>query len=217
MDQATLRAYAAHASEIARRHASARSAEGGVPRYFARAFDPNDRILDIGAGAGFDLAFLVSEGHQAYGMEPVAEMRAEAVRAHPELSGLLFEGSLPDGLPDLAGLGGPFDGVVCAAVLQHLPRAALFDAVFSLRRLLRPGGRVLASIPTRRDDIDEEGRDPFGRYFSGVQAGELELLFQRAGFRTLDRWEEEDNLGLGGLQWATLLFELTDDGKAESP
>ena len=87
MDQVTLRAYAAHASEIARRHASARGAEGGVPRYIARAFAPNDRILDIGAGAGFDLAFLVSEGHQAYGMEPVAEMRAEAVRAHPELSG----------------------------------------------------------------------------------------------------------------------------------
>ena len=77
MDQVTLRAYAAHASEIARRHASARSAEGGVPRYFARAFAPNGRILDIGAGAGFDLAFLVSEGHQAYGMEPVAEMRAD--------------------------------------------------------------------------------------------------------------------------------------------
>ena len=217
MDETTLHAYAAHASEIARRHGMARRAEGGMERHLARAFDPDDRILDIGAGAGGDLAFLVAEGHQAYGMEPVAEMREEAVRAHPELEGRVFEGSLPDGLPDLAGLGGPFDGVVCAAVLQHLPRAALFDAVFSLRRLLRPGGRVLASIPTRRDDIDEEGRDPFGRYFSGVQAGELELLFQRAGFRTLDQWEEEDNLGLGGLQWATLLFELADDGKAESP
>ncbi len=190
----------------------------GIAQYFARAFDPGDRILDVGAGAGADLAWLVSEGYQAYGMEPVAEMRAEAVRAHPELSGRLVEGSLPDDLPELAGLGGPFDGVICAAMLQHLPRADLFDAVFSLRRLLRPGGRVLASIPTRRTDIDEEGRDPFGRLFSGVQAGELDLLFQRAGFRTLDRWEEEDSLGRGGVvRWATLLFELADDGKVESP
>ena len=144
-------------------------------------------------------------------------MRAEAVRAHPELSGLLFEGSLPDGLPDLTELGGPFDGVLCSAVLQHLPRAALFDAVFSLRRLLRSRGRVLVSIPTRRDDIDEEGRDAFGRYFSGVQVGELELLFQRAGFRTLGRWEDEDSLGRRGVQWATLLFELAEDGKVDSP
>jgi 2-polyprenyl-3-methyl-5-hydroxy-6-metoxy-1,4-benzoquinol methylase len=218
MDQATFRAYAAHASEIARRHAMGRRVLPGITRYFARAFAADERILDIGAGAGADLALLVSEGYQAYGMEPVAEMRAEAVRAHPELSGRLLEGSLPDDLPDLAGLGGPFDGVVCAAMLQHLPRATLFNAVFSLRHLLRPGGRVLASIPTLRTDIDEEGRDPFGRLFSGVQTAELDLLFQRAGFRTLDRWEEEDSLGRGGVvQWATLLFEFADDGKAESP
>jgi SAM-dependent methyltransferase len=217
MDQATFRAYAAHAGEIAQRHASSRRVVAGIAQYFAHAFDPGDRILDVGAGAGGDLAWLVSEGYQAYGMEPVAEMRAEAVRAHPELSGRLFEGSLPDDLPDLAGLGGPFDGAICAAVLQHLPSETLFDAVVSLRRLLRPGGRVLASIPTRRTDIDEEGRDPFGRLFSGVQAGELDLFFQRAGFRTLERWGEEDSLGRGGVvRWATLLFELADDGNAES-
>ena len=199
------------AAEIARRHALARSRQAGVTQYFARAFDRADRILDVGAGAGADLAFLVTEGYQAYGIEPVAEMRAEAVRAHPELSGLLLEGSLPDDLPDLAGLGGPVDGVVCAFVLQHLPRAALFDAVFSLRRMFRPGGRVLASIPTRRNDLDEAGRDQFGRYFSGVQAGELELLFQQAGFRTLDRWDEEHSQQRGGrVQWATLLFELVE-------
>jgi len=217
MDETTRRAYAAHASEIARRHASVRSAGDWFARYFARAFDPDDRILDVGTGAGGDLAFLVSEGHQAYGVEPVAEMRAEAVRAHPELTGLLFEGSLPDGLPDLTDLGGPFDGVLCSAVLQHLPRTALFDAVFSLRRLLRPGGRILVSIPTRRSDLDDEGRDPFGRYFSGVQAGELELLFQRAGFRTLGHWEDGDSLGRSGVRWATLLFELAEECERESP
>ena len=218
MDEATFRAYAAHASEIARRHAKGRKVQAGISQYFARAFDPGNRILDIGAGAGGDLAWLVSEGYQAYGMEPVAEMRAEAIRAHPELRERLVEGSLPDDLPDLTSIGGPFDGAICAAMLQHLPRATLFDAVFSLRRLLRPGGRVLASIPSLRTDIDEKGRDPFGRLFSGVQAGELELLFQRAGFRTLERWGEEDSLGRGGVvRWATLLFELADDGEAESP
>jgi SAM-dependent methyltransferase len=217
MDQATFRAYATHASEIARRHASLRNVQTGMPQYFARAFDRSDRILDVGAGAGADLAFLVSEGYRAFGMEPVAEMRAEAIRAHPELGGLLFEGSLPDDLPDLANLGGLFDGVVCGAVLQHLPRETLPGAVVSLRGLLRLGGRVLASIPTRRTDVDEQGRDAFGRYFSGVQAAELDLLFQRAGFHTLNRWEEEDSLGRGGVvRWATLLFELADDGRAKS-
>jgi SAM-dependent methyltransferase len=218
MDEGTLRAYGAHAAEIAQRHATSRSVQAGISQYFGRAFDPGARILDVGAGAGFDLALLVWQGYQARGVEPVGEMRTEATRLHPELSGRLLEGSLPDQLPDLKDLGGPFDGVVCSAVLQHLPRAALFAAVFALRRLLRPGGHALVLIPTRRNDIDEEGRDRFGRYFSGVQTEELDQLFQRAGFRTLDRWDEEDSLGRGGvLQWATLLFELGDDDRVESP
>jgi SAM-dependent methyltransferase len=190
MDEITLRAYAANASEIARRHAAARSPQSGLERQIARAFEADERILDIGAGAGGDLAFFVSEGYRAYGVEPVAEMRAEAVRAHPELSGRLFEGLLPDGLPDLADLGGPFDGVLCSAVLQHLPRADLSDAVFSLRRLVRRAGRVLASIPTLRDDLDDEGRDPLGRYFSGVQTGELEAAGRLPETGPLGGWRQ---------------------------
>jgi hypothetical protein len=72
-------------------------------------------------------------------------------------------------------------------------------------------------IPTRREDVDEEGRDRFGRYFSGVQVEELDPLFRRAGFRALDRWEDGDSLGRSGVEWATLLFELAEDGKSESP
>ena len=60
MDEATLRAYAAHASEIARRHAKGHREQAGISQYFARAFDPDDRILDIGVGVGADLALLVS-------------------------------------------------------------------------------------------------------------------------------------------------------------
>ncbi len=36
--------------------------------------------------------------------------------------------------------------MVCAAVLQHLPSETLFDAVVSLRGLLRPGGFLLQDV-----------------------------------------------------------------------
>jgi len=217
MDARTLDAYATNAQEIAARHARVAAQGGGVSRHFARAFGPDDRILDVGAGAGRDLSLLVAEGRVAYGLEPVAQMRDEALSRYPELGGKLLEGTLPDALPDLEPLGGPFDGVLCSAVLQHVSRSGLLDAVFALRRLLRPGGRALVSIPTARDDLGADGRDDQGRLFNGVQPGELTLLFERVGFRALDRWEGEDSLGRTGARWATILFQRAADGPGGRP
>lgn len=218
VDERTWSAYADHAAEIAPRHLRAGK---GVARYFSQAFAPGDRILDVGCGTGRDLAALVSEGFTAYGVEPVPEMRAEALRAHPHLEGLVLAGALPDGLAAVEGrlerLGGPFDGIVCSAVLQHLPRAELFDAVFSLRRLLRPGGRLLVSVPEERPGLDASGRDEFGRLFTGIRGDELSLLCERAGFRRIGRWADADGLARREIRWATLLLELEHGGAGQSP
>jgi len=44
-------------------------------------------------------------------------------------------------------------------VLMHVPDAELFDAVFALRKLLKPFGRLLISLPLARDDLLEGDRD----------------------------------------------------------
>lgn len=214
MDQGTLKAYAAHAAEIARRHRDVSLAAGGIARHLTWAFKPEDRILDVGAGSGRDLAQLVAEGHVAYGLEPVREMRDQATSAYPALHGKVFEGSLPDALPDLASLGGPFDGVLCSAVLQHVPRGQLLDSVYAIRALLRPGGRALVSVPTRRADIGSDERDAYGRLFRLVSPGELALLFERVGFRAIERWEDLDSLGRTDTTWATFLFERLGEATA---
>lgn len=214
MDRPTLDAYAAHAVEFVRRHAAAGN---GVAEHFPLAFPAGSHVLDVGSGSGRDLAALVAAGHEARGVEPVAAMRAEAARLHPELDGRMVEGALPDGLPSAEALGGPFDGILCSAVLMHLDRSELFDATFRLRGLLRPGGRALVSVPIERRDVGEDGRDPLGRLFNGVAAGELELLFQRVGFRTISRSENDDTLGRKAVRWAVFVFERAHDADAASP
>ncbi len=219
MDERTRSAYSANAAQIARTHLAAGK---GVARHFAQAFAPGDRILDVGAGAGRDLAALVSEGFTAYGVEPVGAMRDQALAAFPQLDGLLVGGALPDGIDALKDQLGspfdaPFDGLVCSAVLQHLPRGELFDAVFRLRGLLRDGGRMLVSIPVERPGVDDTGRDKLGRLFTGLQPGEFELLCQRVGFRTIGRWSDPDSAQRFGMRWAVLLFELEHAGDGLSP
>ncbi len=139
-------------------------------------------------------------------------MRAIAIAKHGELRERITSGALPDALPELEALGGPFDGALCSAVLQHLPRHALFDAVFSLRGLLVPHGRVLVSIPSGGRTLDAEGYDRDGRLYTAIPAGELRLLFERCGFATIGSWSDDDSLGRSGMVWHTLLFELESSG-----
>jgi len=47
---------------------------------------------------------------------------------------------------------------------MHLPEEFLFDTVFNLRRVLKPGGRLLISTPLAGPTVDPSTlRDPDGR------------------------------------------------------
>lgn len=98
------------------------------------------RVLDVGCATGYFAEFLAQHRDCAVqGLEPDA--RAAAI-AQQRLGGRVTVGGT-ELLPSYAS--GSFDVVVFADVLEHLvdPGQALRDA----RRLLAPGGRVVASIP----------------------------------------------------------------------
>jgi SAM-dependent methyltransferase/5-methylcytosine-specific restriction endonuclease McrA len=206
VDPKTAQFYDRHAADIAARYESAPSP---VERYFPLAFPAGSRVLDVGAGSGRDLAALIKAGHNGFGVEPSVGLRQSAVAAHPELEGRVVEGELPDiGVP----FGGDFDGIVCCAVLMHLPEGELFDSTLALRRLLKPHGRLLISIPTARTDIGEDSRDKDGRLFQPYVPEELQLLFERLGFQLIGRWDTQDVLQRAGTHWVTMLLELRAGG-----
>lgn len=72
-------------------------------------------------------------------------------------------------------MGGEFDGILCIAVLIHVPQPDLFGAALSLRRLLRTGGRLLLCLPTARTDVGSDSRDAKGRLFAPCAPQETEL------------------------------------------
>jgi 2-polyprenyl-3-methyl-5-hydroxy-6-metoxy-1,4-benzoquinol methylase len=202
MDDKTVQYYSNAAAKLAERYESMTSS---VSRYFHTAFPEGARLLDIGAGSGRDLVRLLSPGYDAYGVEPSEEMRTQALALHPELRARLDAGALPDlGHP----FSGGFDGVLCSAVLMHLSREQVFDAVFAIRNVLHEGGGLLLSIPSARPDLDTNHRDTSGRLFTPLPADYLELLLERLGFQLVGKWTSEDGLGREGYVWCTLLFHL---------
>ncbi|XPG03604.1 class I SAM-dependent methyltransferase [Pseudomonas aeruginosa] len=206
MDASTARFYEDNAQDIATRYESVGSP---VAKYFPLAFVPGARLLDIGAGSGRDLAHLLKSGYEAYGVEPTDGLRAAAKVAHPELENRLASAALPElGMP----FDGKFDGILCSAVLMHVPDHQLFDAALAIRALLNPHGRLLLSLPLTRGDNLVEQRDTSGRLFQGYTAEEIQLLFERLGFQCIGRWDSDDALARAGTSWYTLLLELRTTG-----
>jgi SAM-dependent methyltransferase len=182
--------------------------EGGIATLFPWVFARGERILDVGAGSGRDLARLLDLGMDACGLEPVDVLRAEAIRLHPELEGRLLAGSIPGELP--AGLPSGFDGIVCSAVLMPVPHAELFNAAYCLRGWLREGGRLRVSVPTARGDVEQGvgDRDRHGRLIILQPAERLRLFFERLGFASEGEWHSADSLGRPDVQWVVLLVRL---------
>ncbi len=98
-----------------------------------------ERVLDLGCGAGRFLAALGEARAHPVGVE----LAQEAVdRARANVPGadvrLLEDDTIPAGH-------GEFDLVWCSEVLEHIPDVG--QALYEVRRVLKPGGRLLATVP----------------------------------------------------------------------
>lgn len=206
IDDLTLKYYAEHAIEVAERY---NNVDSGLSDYVRRTLRSGARILDVGAGSGRDMHYLLKAGYEVYGVEPCNELRALALATYPELKGRLEIGALPDiGQP----YGGKYDAIVCSAVLMHVKKQEVFSSAYAIRENLKDNGRLLISIPRRRAGIDDNNRDQNGRLFNSIRPEYLELLFERLGFVVIDKWDSADALQRMGYSWCTILFQLSNAG-----
>jgi SAM-dependent methyltransferase len=101
---------------------------------------PGERVLDLGCGAGRFVAALREAGAEAVGVE-IAEAALERARRNAPGADLRLvepDGSLPFEHAS-------FDLVWCSEVLEHVADTA--QALLEVRRVLRPGGRLLVTVP----------------------------------------------------------------------
>jgi SAM-dependent methyltransferase len=144
---------------------------------------PGERVLDLGCGAGRFVAALRDAGADPVGVE-VAEAalsRARAVAPGADLRLLEPDGSIPLGH-------GSVDLVWCSEVLEHVADGA--HLLQEARRVLRPGGRILVTVPFHgRVQAAFVGMlrfeahfDPQGQHVRFFTAGSLGALLVAAGF-----------------------------------
>lgn len=153
------------------------------------------RLLDVGAGAGFQAAAAHDDGWQVVGMDLTPAM-IEQCRQHAGPRWLLASA---DGLPFRDG---SFDVILMLGLIGYVPNPE--QALEGARRCLRPGGHLVISCHNRRTLLSllnrstkQLGRLVVRRNGSSRSAGfytehnrawapdEFETFLRRAGFEPL--------------------------------
>jgi 2-polyprenyl-3-methyl-5-hydroxy-6-metoxy-1,4-benzoquinol methylase len=109
-------------------------------RFLLAGVPPGSRVLDLGCGEGAFAAELLRAGSEVLAVDVAEEPLRRAREKSPELSTQLIDGEGTWGLADAS-----FDVVWAGEVIEHVADTSRW--LSELRRVLRPGGRVLLSTP----------------------------------------------------------------------
>ncbi|WP_433709318.1 class I SAM-dependent methyltransferase [Nocardia sp. CA-084685] len=121
---------------------------------------PGDRVLDIGCGTGYLTRRLASVAATVVGLDPSAAVLERARRITVEPNCTYAVGVAES----LTAEDDSFDVVANCLMLHHLPEDLRATALREMRRVLRPGGRLL--IGEFRPPAN-----PIGRHLVGALTG----------------------------------------------
>ena len=108
---------------------------------------PGERLLDIGCGSGWFSALCQEAGARVWALDMAPAGVARARARFPSVP--YFQAG---DVYDLPFAEGAFDAVVLSEVVEHLEH--LDRALQQVRRVLKPGGRVLVSVPYRETILE---------------------------------------------------------------
>ncbi|MFM7100506.1 MAG: class I SAM-dependent methyltransferase [Verrucomicrobiota bacterium] len=105
-----------------------------------RFIRPGDRVLDLGSADGVLFERVARCGPGSLGIDPTLPASTRTRQGFQ-----LVRGFFPQDLPVGAG---PFDVIAMLAVLEHFPPAQYAPLGEGCARLLKPGGRLVITVPS---------------------------------------------------------------------
>ena len=198
----TLNYYKNNSRSLVKQYESAKV--DNIHSLLLKTFPPNSYLLEIGCGSGRDANFLHNNDYDIIAIDGSKEMIAEAKRCHPELTDKLKIAIIPDQLYfELSS----FDGVYSIATLMHLDKDEIDQTLEKIAMILKTNGKFLFSVPLQRDDVDDQGKDNKGRYFTSMH--ELDWIRCCEKYALKFKYSEitDDGLDRNGIVWLTCVVE----------
>ncbi len=199
MDKRTIDQYESRASYYVNEY------ENVVPHnlhsLIIRYFKKGEPTADIGCGSGRDANFMKEKGFPVVGYDASFAMLDEAKKLYSDIP--MFQAILPEleEIPDNI-----YTNILCSSVLMHLPSDKLEDACDNILRITVPGGIVLLSIRSSRDQVS---REQDGRLYTKISGSALVRYFEQIGAQLVYRDEVLDETR-PDMHWYTFIFEKNE-------
>lgn len=149
---------------------------------FAKRLPPRASVLDLGCGAGRDVAALSRMGYRVTGLDLSFGLLCEA---RNRLEGRFTQG-------DMSAIPFPkahFDAVWMCASLLHIPREQAPGVLWEVQRVTGVGSLLYAAVQRGQGEGWKGVESP--RFFTYYQEDELGDLVMQAGFEVERSWIEE--------------------------
>lgn len=181
-EEQTMMTYDTSASEWASKHSSERFWGEEMDRF--QELLPTGKVLEIGSGGGRDAKELIASGYEYTGTDVSQGLLEEAKKANPNTPFLhqsVYDLDFPDDT---------FDGFWASAVLLHIPKDRIDEALGRLHSVVRNDGIGFISIKQgegqkiEEDEPDMEEKRT--RLFSYWQDDEFQEALKRNEFEVID-------------------------------
>ena len=194
----TIEYYNQNAAEFCDKHDSVRL--GAFYEAMRLEFSKGSKLIEIGCGSGRDAALAIQDGYDVIALDGSENLLKEIPKRHPELAGKLYFAILPAKLDFQDGY---FDGFYSVACLMHFSEEELKETLIEIKRIIKPSGKGLVSVPACRADVTDEGVDIYNRVFHLRTLEEWTIIFNECGFTAIAGEPEPDKLGREGVWWRT--------------
>jgi len=199
MDQKTKDSYNKNAKDIEKLHSGIQPTR--LYDLVKTYFKPNSLTLDLGCGIGRDTIWLNENNFEASGCDFSDELLKIAKSKNSTIH--FFNESLPSlkSIDDIS-----YDNIFSSAVLQHIPRSDLIEAIRNILRVATPGARILLSF---RGTTNSDNRED-GKLYENYQIGQITSILE--GFGTHVLLEETTDDQSRNLKWNTIVCEKGING-----
>lgn len=169
------------AAQYAAKNAPMTATLRAIAADFMGQLEPDGLTLDVGCGAGRDMAWFARRGVRMVGIDLSGGMLAQAAaRVQTPL--------LQMDMRDLAFRTHAFSAVWCIAALLHLPKREASRALAEIGRVLIPGGLLCLSVQEGEGEVWETGA-AYGtvrRFFARYEQTEMITMLTGNGFTIRD-------------------------------